>query len=262
VLPPSTNHPGQGAIIRLQATAVVILLAAAAATYLLVTGWTSNACIAAATGQSNASCAAVTLGLIGAALLVTAIAVYSAFRDRKQVMAAPLDPAHVVVRGARGVRWSAVFAIGLSVLLFAECSGSVVSGTGGSMTDPTRFWSLAPWLVVPLVVVLAVPAALAAIAQLQLARQLSSSGRTATLATWSTALVVVVAVMTAGVGLVFGIPACYIFSSGPSTGSPSACAAGLGSIANVLSSIGSLALFLPYLLMITWAIGRTRAEPR
>jgi hypothetical protein len=259
VVPPSTGNPGNGAIIRLQAIAGVTLLGAAVATYLLVTGWTSDACFEAANGRPNASCAAVTWGLIGAALLVSGLAIYSAIRDRKKIMAAPLDHADVVARGVRGVRWSAVFAIGLSVLLFADCSGSVVSSTGGSMADPARFWSLAPWLLIPLVVVLAVPAALATTAQLQLARQLPSSLRIASLAMWSTALVVVVGVTTAGVGLVFGIPACYLFSTGP--GSPSTCAAGLGGIANILSSVGSIAVLLPYLLMVRWAIGRTHAEP-
>lgn len=254
-LSPSTDVPSEAAIIRLRVTAVIILLGAAAATYLLVTGWTSNACLAAASGQSNPSCAAVSLGLIGAALLLTVVAVLSVFQDRREVMAAAREPTQVVARGVRGVRWSAVFAIGLSVLLYTDCSGSTVSGTGGSMADPARFWSLAPWLIIPLAIALAVPAVLANIARLQLARQLPSAGRTAALAALSTALVVLVAVITAGAGLVFGIPACYLFSTGPSL-SPSTCAAGLGSIANIVAAAAAVALVLPYLLMIRSAIAR------
>jgi hypothetical protein len=257
---PSTDRPRKRALIRLQATAIVICIGAAGATYLLVTGWTSNACGASATGQSSPSCAAVTWGLIAAAILGTALAGYFGFKDRKEVMTAALDPIQVVASGARGARWSTVFAIGLSVLLFADCSGSIVSGTGGAMADPAGFWSLAPWLIVPFSVALAVPAALAAIAQRQLARQSPSSARTALLAAWSIALVVLVGVAAAVAGLVIGIPTCYIFSSSPSSMSPSVCAAGVGSIANILSSFASAALFLPYLLMINSAIGRSRAE--
>lgn len=252
----STYRPGNGALTGLKATAIVICLGAAGATYLLVTGWTSNACVQAATGQSNASCAAVTWALIAAAIVGTGVAVYFASRDRKEVKTAGADPAQLVKSGARGARWSAVFGIGLSVLLFANCSGSLVSNTGGAMADPATFWSLAPWLVIPLVIVLAVPAALTALAQQQLAGRSPSSAMTALLATWSIALVVVVGVATAVAGLVIGIPTCYIFSSNPSSMSPSVCAAGVGSMANILSSVAAVALFLPYLLMINSAIGR------
>jgi hypothetical protein len=254
---PSTDRAGKGALIRLQATAIVIFFGAAGATYLLVTGWTSDACVAAANGQSSATCAAVTWGLIVAGILGTSLAVYFVFRDRKEVMAAA-SPAQVVARGARGVRWSAFLAFGLSVLLFAQCSGSIVSGAGGAMADPAQFWSLAPWLIMPMAIVLAVPAALAAIAQIRFAQHWQSAAKTAVLALWSIALVVVVGLTTAVAGLVIGIPTCYIFSSLASSQSPSVCAAGVGSIANILSSAGAVALLLPYVLMITKAIGRTR----
>jgi hypothetical protein len=253
----SIDPGGKGALIPLQATAIVMVLGAAGATYLLVTGWTSDTCVAAANGQSSSSCAAVTWGLIGAGILGTLLAVYFAFRDRKEVMAVAA-PAQAVARGARGVRWSAFLALGLSVLLFAECSGSIVSGTGGAMDDPAQFWSLAPWLIVPLAIVLAVPAALAAIAEKSFARHSPSSVKTALLAVWSIALVVLVGLATAVAGLALGIPTCYIFSSTPSSQSPSVCAAGVGSIANVVSVAGAVALLLPYLLMITRAIGRSR----
>ena len=249
---PSTDRLGKGALVRLQVAAIVISLGAAGATYLLVTGWTSDACVA-----ENPSCAAVTWGLIGAGILGTTLAVYFAFGDRKEVMAAAA-PAQLVARGARGVRWSAFLAFGLSVLLFAECSGSIVSGTGGAMADPAQFWSVAPWLIIPMAIVLAVPAALAAIAQIRFAQQSQSSAKTAILAVWSIALVVLVGLATAVAGLVIGIPTCYIFSSTPSSQSPSVCAAGVGGIANVLSAAGAVALLLPYLLMITKAIGRAR----
>jgi len=66
------------------------------------------------------------------------------------------------------------------------------------------------------------------------------------------------ALFNTAAGLAIGIPTCYIFSSTPSSQSPSVCAAGVGSIANVLSVAGAVALLLPYLLMIARAIGRNR----
>jgi hypothetical protein len=63
----------------------------------------------------------------------------------------------------------------------------------------------------------------------------------------SIGLVVLVPVVTVVVGFFVGVAACDV---GTSLGY---CAAGTGSFMNPLS-IGALALFLPYLGLVTWAL--------
>src|ERR1700682_1534894 len=69
---------------------------------------------------------------------------------------------------ARGVRWSSLFAIGVSVLLFANCSAAVSSGDSlsGATTNPSQFWSMATLVMLPLVLAISIPGGLATAAQL------------------------------------------------------------------------------------------------
>ena len=52
----------------------------------------------------------------------------------------------LLARASRGVRWGSLFAIGLCLLLFANCTGNVTSSptaqVSNAIQDPTRFWTL------------------------------------------------------------------------------------------------------------------------
>ena len=72
------------------------------------------------------------------------------------------------------------------------------------------------------------------------------------LAMWSMAAVVAAALLTVVIGFFLGVSSCVV---GPSAGY---CAAGAGSIMNLLS-VGALALLLPYLGLVTWALAQMEA---
>jgi hypothetical protein len=147
---------------------------------------------------------------------------------------------------ARGVRWSSLFAIGVSVLLFANCSAAVSSGDSlsGATTNPSQFWSLATLMMLPLVLAISIPGGLATAAQLLAGKgRLREARRVASVELWSAALIALVAVATAGIALSLGVSDCSFVTTA------SACAAGVGGLTN-LTAIGSLLLIVPYAAMM------------
>jgi hypothetical protein len=79
------------------------------------------------------------------------------------------------------------------------------------------------------------------------AKQPPRSRAPAHVALWSTVAIVVAAVAAGMAALFFGVPECVAQNS------PGSCAAGAGGFMNGLS-VGALALFLPYLLMVRQAL--------
>jgi hypothetical protein len=123
---------------------VAVLLGAVLATFDLVNGWTAH---------SGALVFVAVVGLWIGALALMALAYVAVLGEQKRILASALDQGAVIGRAARGLRLSTVFAIGFSLLVFADCSSSVNSGNGtlfgGPMADPGHFWPLAAWLVLP-----------------------------------------------------------------------------------------------------------------
>jgi hypothetical protein len=178
--------------------------------------------------------------------------------DRERRISAGGGPSVTVLGlAARGVRWSSLFAIGVSVLLFANCSAAVSSGNSvsGATTNPSQFWSLATLVMLPLVLALALPGGLATAAQL-----LASKGRlrearwVASVGLWCAALIAMVAVATAVIALSAGVSDCSF------TTTASACAAGVGGLMN-LTAIGSLLLIIPYLTMMNRVLTAAAGGP-
>ena len=230
---------------RIQTWAIVVVAGAAVAGYDLLTGLAA---------QPGALVFIVLLGLFFGALAGLVVGVFVAWLDRSRIMAGSPTPQAAIAASASGVRWSALLALGFAVLVFANCTSTLSTTANGSQIvagDPAHFWPLAAWLELPLLVALVLPALLAT------AAQLSSGARTARghrLAQWALASIVVVAaaaVITPPVGFFVGFSQCYL---GPSAGG---CAAGTGSLLNVLS-IGSLGLLIPYLTVLTRATGQLR----
>ena len=176
------------------------------------------------------------LGLFGGALLALGAAIVTAWRERARVTAASLDRETITARGARGLRWAGLAAVMFSVLVFANCSGGVsVNGKYGALFDPSGYWPLAAAVLLPLIVVLALPGLLAMMVQRR-------AGRWHTAAVLSIAAIVVVVPVTMAIAFYAGISACFLSTS------EGACAAGAGGVGN-LFSIASIALLLPYVMM-------------
>jgi len=182
------------------------------------------------------------LGLGAPAALIMAIV--SAWRDRARI-ASRAAAARSVAAAARGLRWSSVISIAFAVTCFAACSGTQGQGTI-LRADPPGFWGLAAWFELPLLIALLLPAVFGTVAHL--------FGRAALagVAIASLALVFVAAVVTALIGLNTALTL---------DAPPGAHNAGTAAIANVLS-LGSLALFTPYLLALVSSLAaRKSARP-
>jgi len=216
---------------RIEVWAAVLFIGAVVAVDNLLTGRLN---------RPEAWAAVVGLGLFGGALFALAAAIVVAWRERARVMAASSDAETITARGARGLRWAALAAVMFSVLVFANCSGSLSSANGshGAMFDAANFWPLAAAVLLPLVVALALPALLATMA-------LRGAGRWGTAAVLLIAAILVIVPVTMAVAFFAGISACYL------SGSLGMCAAGAGGLGNVFS-LASIALLLPYVQMLNW----------
>ncbi len=184
----------------------------------------------------------VSLGMFGGGLVALGAAIVAAWRERARVTAASADPETIAARGARGLRWAALAAVMFSVLVFANCSGSLSTGASGgnhgAMFDASNFWPLAAAVLLPLIVALAMPGLLATMARRR-------AGRWGTAAVLSIAAILIIVPVTMAVAFYAGVSDCYL---GPSEG---ACAAGAASLGNVFS-LASIALLLPYVQMLNW----------
>jgi hypothetical protein len=244
---------------RIETWTIAILLGAAVALYNLFSGWTIH---------NSAFATIVVLGLVAAAPGLFVGMLISGRRDRRSMLGPKPDARVVLAGAARAIRWSGAFAVGICVLLFANCSSAVGTGQAtqapapigdlpsaapqpviGAVGDVHSFLSMAALVLVPLVIALLLPPILATAAQLLATSRPDAARRLANLTVWGSALAAGAAVATVPVGFFLGVSACDF---GTSVG---ACAAGLGSLMNFFS-LGSLALFLPYTGLITWALAR------
>jgi hypothetical protein len=211
--------------------------ALAVAGYDLLTGWQVP-------GSVNAGLVFLGLAIFGVATWIAVLVANG--RERRRILAGGGPFLTVLGLAARGARWSSLFAIGVTVLLFANCSATVTAGTtaSGPTADPWRFWQATALEMLPLVLALALPAGLAT-ASLLLARKgiLKRAALAASLSMWSVAVIVIVAVVTTGIAIIGVVSHCFF---GPSSG---ACAAATGGLMNP-AAIGSLFLILPYLGMM------------
>ena len=199
--------------------------------------------------QPEAWVVVVGFGLFGIGLLALGAAIVAAWRERARVTSGSPDRETVTASGARGLRWAALAAVMFTVMVFANCSGGVSTGpTGGfhgAMFDASNFWPLAAAVVLPLLVVLALPGGLATIAQRRAGRA-GRAGKWGTAAVISIAAILVIVPITMVVAFFGGISACDF---GTSEG---ACAAGAGGVANFFS-LACIALLLPYVQMLNWS---------
>ncbi|HSP08499.1 MAG TPA: hypothetical protein VLU92_02745 [Candidatus Dormibacteraeota bacterium] len=217
------------------------------AVYGLISGWTV---------PTSGLATVVALALFLVAVMSSLALLAFTSHERRTLVRNP-DSIKVVGDAARGVSWSSLFAIGISLLLFANCAGNVSSGdlTKGAATYPSQFWPLAALLMLPLVVAIALPACLA-IAAGRFAGQgrLRAAKRLASIGLWSAGLLAVVALVTAGVAYFGGMSQCFL----PPTSS--ACAAGVGGLMN-LTAIGSLLVIVPYLMLMMRALSAASSRP-
>ncbi len=213
---------------RIEVWAAVLFVGAAVAVVNLLTGRLNH---------PEALAAVVGFGLFGGALLALGAAIVAAWRERARVTGGSADPETITATGARGLRWAALAAVMFSVLVFANCSGGVnVNGHQAAMFDASGYWPLAAAVLLPLIVVLALPGLLATMARRR-------AGRWGTAAVLSIAAIVVVVPVTLAVAFYAGISACYLSTS------EGACAAGAGGVGNLLS-LASIALLVPYVQML------------
>ena len=228
---------------------VLTALAAALALagYDLITGWEV---------PSSSLGDVVAIGLL-VFVLATCIALLMFSGDERRTLAADADSLKVVGRAARGVRWSSLFAIGISILLFANCSAGVTSGdlATGATANPSQFWSMAALVMLPLVAAIALPAGLATAAHMFASRgRLREAIRVASLGLWSAGLVAAVALATTGIAFFGGVSECFFVSTA------STCAAGVGGLMN-LTAIASLLVIVPYLALMTRALSAAPESP-
>jgi hypothetical protein len=227
----------------------LVLLGLAAAVIDLVTGWTVRAGVVALIA---------TLGLFGGSIALFVAMLIAVIRDRRWIVAHSSDPPWVLERASRGLRWGSLFAIGFCLLLFANCTGNITSSPSGQVSnaiqDPARFWTPTAWVLAPLLLALLLPPLLAFAAERLVTGRPQVARTAGLLAMWSVMAIVAAAVLTVVVGFFFGVSSCDV---GPSAGY---CAAGAGSILNLLS-IGALALLLPYLGLVTWALAQIGRQP-
>jgi hypothetical protein len=232
---------------RLELWTTLVLLGLAVAIVDLFTGWTNHFSPAALV---------VLLGLFGASIALFVAMLIAVIRDRRWIVAHSSDARWVLGRASHGVRWASVFAIGFCLLLFANCTSNITptstAQVSNAIQDPTRFWTLAAVLLAPLLLALLMPPVLTSVAE-RLATSRPQTARTlGQLAMWSMAAVVLATLLTVVLGFFLGVSSCDV---GPSIGY---CAAGIGSLMNLLS-VGALALLLPYLGLVTWALAQMEA---
>jgi hypothetical protein len=202
----------------------------------LVTGWEV---------PSSPLATVVAIALLVFAL-ATCIAVLAFSVDERRTLAGDADSLKVAGAAARGVRWSSLFAIGISVLLFANCSAGVSSGNlaSGATANLSQFWSLAALVLLPLALAIALPAGLAtAVHVLARKDRLREARRFASLGLWSAGVVALVALATTGIALFGGVSECFYASTA------SICAAGVGGLMNP-TAIASLLVLVPYLALM------------
>ena len=232
---------------RLALWTTLVLLGLAVAVVDLFTGWTV---------PFGPAAAVVTLGLFGGSVALFVAMLIAVIRDRRWIVAHSSDARWVLARASRGVRWGSLFAIGLCLLLFANCTGNVTSGptaqVSNAIQDPTRFWTLTAGVLAPLLLALLMPAVLTSAAERFATGRPQAARRLGRLAMLSMAAIVAAALLTVVIGFFLGVSSCDV---GPSAGY---CAAGAGSIMNLLS-VGALALLLPYLVLVSWALAEMEA---
>ncbi len=226
---------------------ILVLLGLAAAVVNLFTGWTV---------RYGPAAVAALLGLFGGSGALFVAMLVAVIHDRRWIVAHSSDARWALARASRGVRGGSLFAIGFCLLLFANCTGNITSSptaqVSNAIQDPTRFWTLTAVVLAPLLVALLMPPVLTSAAQRLATRRPQAARRLGQLAMWSLAAIVVAALLTAVIGFFFGVSSCDV---GPSVGY---CAAGAGSLMNLLS-VAALALLLPYLGLVTWALAQIEA---
>jgi hypothetical protein len=235
---------------RLALWTALMLLGLAVAVVDLFTGWTVAAGVAAIV---------VVLGLFGASVALFVAMLIAVIRDRRSIVAHASDARWVLTRASRGVRWGSLFAIGFCLLLFANCTGNIspspTAQVSNAIQDPTRFWTLTAGVLAPLLLALLLPLVLTSAAERLSAGRPQAARRLGLLAMLSVGVVVAAALLTVMIGFFLGVSACDV---GTSAGY---CAAGAGSFMNLLS-IGAVALLLPHLLLVTWALAQLEAGSR
>lgn len=216
---------------RLVLATIAIFLAGAVALYDLVSEWLLHA--------AGWLAWVVTLGLLAAAAALLLLAVATAFQDAR-------TKAGQSRAAARGLTWSSLFAVGFSVVLFANCGSGVSSGSPTSpMSDGHLFWSLAAAFQAPLLVFLLLPGALAMVAAT------TRKPAVATAVIVASVIAPLVALLTVPFAFIFGVSDCEF-------GGVGGCAAGLGAMTN-LFVVATVALFVPYAIVLARAINADRA---
>jgi len=223
---------------------VASIIAAAIAVFDLLSAWATHV---------PGALVVLTIALFAIGLALFGALVIAGFGERRRILAGAADSIDLVSRAARGVRWNALAAIALSVLLFANCSASVTSGpnttTSAAMEDVPGLLRVGSEVLLPIILALVLTAAMATAAQSLAGRhQWRSAHRAAQAALLSALAVAVVAVLTVPVGFIFGVAYCDV------GGSPGACAGGVAGFGNLFLT-GTAALLLPYILVMLRAIG-------
>jgi hypothetical protein len=233
---------------RLARWTTLVLLGLAVAVVDLFTGWTAHFGLAAVV---------TLLGLFGGAVGLFVAMLIAVIRDRRWIVAHSSDARWVLGRASRGVRWGSLFVIAFCLLLFANCTGNITPGPtaqqSNAIQDPTRFWTLAAAVLTPLLLALLMPLVLTTAAERLAANRPHAARRLGRMAMWSVGAIVAAALLTVVIGFFLGVSSCDV---GPSAGY---CAAGAGSIMNLLS-VGALALLLPYLGLVSWALVQMEAS--
>jgi hypothetical protein len=114
---------------------IALGLALAVAGYDLMTGWEL---------RSSGLAAVVFIGLSVFALATCITLLVSSDRERRMVAGDHI--LKVLDLAARGARWSSLFAIGISILLFANCSADCMRQAGSHLLDCGLLPSLPWWL--------------------------------------------------------------------------------------------------------------------
>lgn len=225
----------------------LVVIGLAVAVVDLFTGWTVPFGLAAAV---------VTFGLFGGSVALFVAMLIAVIHDRRWIVAHSSDAQWVLARAARGVRWGSLFVIGFCLLLFANCTGGITSSptaqVSSAIQDSTRFWTLTAWVLVPLLLTLLMPSVLSTAAERLASGRPRAAQRLGRLAMWAAVAIVPAALFTVVIGFFLGVSSCDV---GPSAGY---CAAGAGSTLNLLS-VGALALLMPYLGLVTWALAQMEA---
>lgn len=208
---------------------------AAIALFDLLTGWTAHI---------GAGVFAVLFGLFGLAVALYIGMIRSGLQDRRELRAETSDPAAVLSHATRSIRWCGTFALLSAILLFANCSGVLAPTQDAPQTsahvDPISFAVTTAILVIPFLLVLVLAPVFANLTRPQLAL-------------WSVIALAVVAPLSLVVAFYTGAVTCGELG----TLRVGACAASAGSATDFLS-MAALALYLPYVGLITSAVKRTR----